>query len=139
MADKVLIAASLTGPREGAEGFTSRVTINEEGILRQEARGKNPLGNSEAAPRDRTVQLPDGEVTGILSQAELFMFWSFQDSYGATDGAPVYEVSIQFGKKSKTVRVPGLARAVTQDTTSNLAALLVLWQRIHRHAPEPVE
>jgi hypothetical protein len=95
-------------------------------------RVSNSVAGGTDEVRKATAKIGAEEVVGILSLAELIVFWNYKDAYPRDGGTATYEITLHLGKKAKTVRVDDLEQAAVDNP--ELFALLQLWQRIHRHA-----
>lgn len=133
MAEMAPITATLLRHAPSGTRSSSRITIDTAGHLQQEIRTFNsPTGDTDLV-RKAAAQIGAEAVVGILSLAELIVFWNYKDAYPRDDGTRIYEISLCLGKKSKTVRVHDLEEAKSSNV--ELFAFLQLWERIHRHAP----
>jgi hypothetical protein len=132
MEEDYAIAAVYRLRRDGA-CVTSRVSIEPGGLLRQEVRRISAAGDEDR--QERTVKVPLETAIAILSFAEVIAFWNFKNSDDLPASAPLLEISLRLGQRTRTVRVPDLERLARDGHNSESVALFDLWRRICQYQP----
>jgi hypothetical protein len=139
MSEPDAVGAALLCPHFGPYLATWRLTISQDGLLRQEVHIPN-LGNRQADEwRHQELGLPADELAAIVAIAERIGFRTFHDRYedrSVTDQEDLW-IAVRFPEGLKIVQTYGAFGLAGRHNDPDMVAFLELWARIHRFAPFP--
>jgi hypothetical protein len=137
MSDQDVVGAALLCPHFGPYLTTWRLTISQDGMLRQEVNIPNP-GNRQADEwHHEELGLPAEELAAIVAIAERIGFRNFHDRYedrGVTDQEDLW-IAVHLPEGLKIVRTYGAIGRAGRHNDPDMLGFLELWARIHRFAP----
>jgi hypothetical protein len=138
MSDREVVGAALLDPGFGAYNVVWRLTVDREGLMRQEVR----TWNYQKSPRDEFLygdaMLDTRELAAVVSVAERVGFRNLSEAYEdykVTDQETLW-LAVRFGTHLKTVQAYAPVWLAAREK-QEMIAFLELWGSIHRFAPFP--